>query len=252
MHRPSAPLLAAVALFALVVGLGVMPGSGTAHSCVQGNELWFRAADGTKLVGHRFGGKKPGVRTAVILAHMSVGDLCQWVPYARNLASKGFFVFPFDFRGHGFSEGRENHRRSAGDVTAAVRAVRRLGARKVVVVGASLGGIAALVAAANLRPSLDGVVAVSAPVAIAGELNAAPSVQRLGIPTLYVAAEQDQNPPYDFAADAQTLYDATGTEEKRLELQPGSLHGVFLVNGSASVRALLLTFLRDPRAAVRS
>jgi alpha-beta hydrolase superfamily lysophospholipase len=250
MRRSLAPLLAAGSL-ALVIGLALAPGPGTAHSCVKGNELWFRAADGTKLVGHRFGGKMPGARSAVVLAHMSVGDLCQWVPYARGLAAKGFFVFPFDFRGHGFSEGRENHRRAAADLAAAVRAVRRLGAREVVVMGASLGGIAAIVAAPNIRPTLAGVVSVSGPAAIPGELNALPSAQRLRVPTLYVAAEQDQSPPYDFAADAQVLYEATATAERRLELVPGSLHGVFLVNGSASVRRLLTAFARDPRRTVR-
>jgi alpha-beta hydrolase superfamily lysophospholipase len=223
-----------------------------AHPCVSANELWFRAADGTRLVGHRFGGTKPGARTAVVLAHMSVGDLCQWVPYARRLARQGAFVFPFDLRGHGFSDGRLNHARAAADVTAAVRAVRRLGARRVVVVGASLGGIAALVAAPGIRPALDGVVAVSAPAAIAGELNALPAVGRIRAPTLFVAAEADQNPPYDFAADARALYDATATSDKRLVLVPGSLHGVFLVDGSSSVRGLLRAFVRDPRAAVRS
>ena len=40
---------------------------------------------------------------------------------------------------------------------------RGLGARKVVVMGASLGGIAAIVAAANVKPPLDGVAAISAP-----------------------------------------------------------------------------------------
>jgi alpha-beta hydrolase superfamily lysophospholipase len=221
------------------------------HPCVSGNELLFRAADGTKLVGHRFGGTRPGARTAVVLAHMSVGDLCQWVPYARGLARKGFFVFPFDLRGHGFSEGRQDHARAGADVSAAVRAVRGLGARKVVVVGASLGGIAAVIATAAAKPALDGLVAVSAPVSIAGELNAMPAAQRLRVPTLYVAAEQDQSPPYDFTADAQRLYDATGTTQKRLELLSGSLHGVFLVEGSGAVRKLLLAFVRDPRAAVR-
>lgn len=243
----------ALVLISLVaVAAVVSPAPSTAHSCVKGNELWFRAADGTKLVGHRFGGTNPEARTAVVLAHMSVGDLCQWVPYARGLARKGFFVFPFDFRGHGFSEGRENHRRAAADVAAAVRAVRKLGARKVIVAGASLGGIAALVAAPNLRPAVDGIVSVSGPATIAGTLNAHAAVPRIRVPTLYVAAEQDQNPPYDFAADAQTLFDATGTEAKRLEVVPGSLHGVFLVSGSASVRGLLLAFARDPRGAVRS
>ena len=243
---------AAAALTLVVVVLVVAAQPGSAHSCVRGNELWFRAPDGTKLVGHRFGGKTPGNRTVVVLAHMSDGDLCSWVPFARTLAAKGFFAFPFDLRGHGFSEGRLNHARAAGDVAAAVRAVRRLGARRVVVGGASLGGIAAVVAAPTIRPAPAGVLAVSAPVAIAGVLDALPAAGRLAVPTLYVAAEQDQYPPYDFAADAQALYDATATAEKRVVVVPGSQHGVFLVNGSASVRKLLLAFVRDPRAAVRS
>lgn len=239
--------VAAVGLVAVSAG-----SSATAHQCTKANELWFRAADGTRLVGHRFGGAKPGTRTAVVLAHMSVGDLCQWAPYARTLAKQGGFVFAFDLRGHGFSEGRQNHRRAPADLVAAVRAVRALGARKVVVVGASLGGIEALVAAPTLKPALAGIVSVSGPAAIEGQLNALPAVPRIRVPTLYVVAEDDQNPPYDFAADAQTLYDATGTSEKRIEVVPGSLHGTFLVDGSSAVRALLRSFVRDPAAAVRS
>jgi len=246
------PLLVLTTVLAAIVALSVAstPGAAPTHPCVQKDELRFRAADGTLLVGHRFGGRRPGARTAVVLAHMSEGDLCSWAPYARRLARLGLFAFPFDFRGHGASEGRERHSRAAADIAAAVRAVRTLGARKVVVVGASLGGIAAVVAAPTLRPPVQGVVAVSAPAAIAGQLNALPAAPRLVVPTLYLAAEQDQNPPYDFAADAQTLFDATGTAEKRLQLVPGSLHGTFLVAGSAAVRAELERFLRDPAGSV--
>ncbi len=247
-------IVQAFLVVAAAIVLVVAPAGGTAssHACVSANELWFRAADGTRLVGHRFGRAKPGARTAVVLAHMSVGDLCQWVPYARRLARQGAFVFPFDLRGHGFSEGRQNHRRSAADLAAAVRAMRSLGAQKVVVMGASLGGIAALVATPNLRPAVDGVVSVSGPAAIPGTLNALPAVKRIQVPTLYVVAEGDQSPPYDFAADARTLYDATATEAKRIEVVPGSLHGTFLVDGSAAVRALLGAFVRDPAGTVRS
>jgi alpha-beta hydrolase superfamily lysophospholipase len=244
-----------ISLFAVAAALAVAlcaqaASSSPAHPCVQKDELWFRAADGTKLVGHRFGGKRPGKRTAVVLAHMSEGDLCSWAPYARRLAAKGFFVFPFDFRGHGFSEGVENHSRAAADLTAAVRAVRGLGARRLVVGGASLGGIAAVIAAPSLRPPVQGVVSVSGPAAIPGELNARPAAPRLRVPTLYVAAEQDQNGSYDFAAEARELHDSTGTTEKRLELAPGALHGTFLVDGSGRVRTLLERFLRDPAGAV--
>lgn len=243
------------ALLALVLGsllvVGVQPASpASAHPCVQKDELWFRAADGTKLVGHRFGGKRPGPRTAVVLAHMSEGDLCVWATYARRLAARGFFAFPFDFRGHGFSEGHENHSRSPADVAAAVRAVRALGARKVVVVGASLGSVAAVVAAPRLRPAVQGIVSVSGPAAIPGELNARPVAPRLRVPTLYLTAELDQSGSYDFAAEARELHDATGTPEKRLVLVPGSLHGTFLVDGSSRVRSVLERFLRDPAGSV--
>jgi pimeloyl-ACP methyl ester carboxylesterase len=237
-------------LLALAAVVVTQASSVSAHPCVTGNELWFRAADGTRLVGHRFGGAKPGSRTTVVLAHQSNGDLCEWAPYARRLAAQGFFVFPFDLRGHGASRGRQEYGRLGLDVAAAVRATRALGARKVVVVGASLGGIAGVVGAASLRPPVAGLVAVSAPAAIAGRLNALPSAARLRAPTLIVASEQDQSAPYDFAADAQRLYEATGTVEKRLELVPGTLHGVALVAGSARVRTLLEAFLRDPAGTV--
>jgi alpha-beta hydrolase superfamily lysophospholipase len=240
-----------VVVLGALLAVGVQPASpAAAHPCVQKDELWFSAADGTKLVGHRFGGKRPGARTAVVLAHMSEGDLCVWVPYARRLAARGFFVFPFDFRSHGFSQGLENHSRSPADVVAAVRAVRTLGARKVVVVGASLGGISAIIAAPRMRPAVQGVVSVSGPAAIAGELNARPVARRLRVPTLYLAAERDQSGSYDFAAEARELHDATGTPEKRIVLVAGSLHGTFLVDGSSRVRSVLERFLRDPAGSV--
>lgn len=243
--------LAAIAIGLAAVAATAAPSSSSpAHPCVQTDELWFRAADGTKLVGHRFGGKRPGARTAVVLAHMSEGDLCSWEPFARFLARKGLFVFPIDLRGHGFSEGAQDHARAAADLAAAVGVVRGLGARRVVIGGASLGGIAALVAAPKLRPAVQGVVAVSAPARIAGTLNALPAVAKLRVPTLYLVAADDRFPPYDFAADARRLHDATGTREKKLEVVPGSLHGTFLVDGSPRVRTLLARFLRDPAGTV--
>ena len=250
--RPRLVLFAALlAVFATVASLGAETASPAAeHACVNKGELFFRAADGTKLVGHRFGGLKPGKRTAVVLAHMSEGDLCVWAGYARRLAALGLFAFPFDFRGHGFSEGARNHALAPNDVVAAVKAVRTLGARKVVVVGASLGGIAALVAAPRLGASIQGVASVSGPAAIAGELDARPAVPKLKVPTLYLAAEDDAYPPYDFAAEARELHDSTGTAEKRLQLVPGNLHGTFLVAGSAGVRTTLERFVRAPAASV--
>lgn len=208
------------------------------HSCVRGGELRFKAADGTKLVGHRFG---TGT-TAVILAHQSAGDLCDWLPYARRLASRGYFVFPIDFRGYGSSQPRTGAAatRFAGDLAAATKAVRKLGKKKVFLVGASMGGIASLVAAANVVPAVDGVVSVSAPAQFNG-MDAVKTAPRLQVPVLYVAAEGDDYG--DFSKDAKEMHAVTASADKRLELLPGALHGIELMAGSARAKALVEGFL---------
>ena len=231
---------AVAAVVVAVPGTAAAPTT-AAHACVRGNELWFRAADGTRLVGHRFG---KGT-TAVILAHQSGGDLCPWVPYARALAARGFFVFPFDFRGHGFSRPRPGAaaNRLPADVSAATKAVRRLGKKKVFVVGASLGGIASVVAAANTSPPVDGVVSIAAPGRYRG-MDAVAAARRLRVPALFIAAEGDRTADFDFAADARAIDAAALTSDKRLELVPGTRHGIELVRSSSAVRTLIETFIR--------
>jgi pimeloyl-ACP methyl ester carboxylesterase len=235
-----------VSLLLVLAAFSLSPAAGASserasHSCLRGGELWFYAADGTKLVGHRFG---KGT-TAVILGHQSGGDLCEWLPYARRLASRGYFVFAIDFRGHGFSQFRTGkaENRLAADLAAATKEMRKLGKRKVFLVGASMGGIASLVAGANIKPALDGVVSVSAPARYRG-LDAVATASRLRVPALYLAAEGDDNAGYDFSEDARTMHAATASGDKRLEILPGPLHGVGLVGGSARARALVESFLK--------
>jgi alpha-beta hydrolase superfamily lysophospholipase len=231
-------LVLLVAAVAVAAPTGLAGSQRANHDCVRGGELWFTTADGVRLVGHRFGGLRPGARPVVVLAHQSNGSLCEWLPEARRLAQRGIWVFAFDFRGHGSSKGRLHYGRLATDYTAAVKAVRALGARQVVLAGASLGGIAAVAAAASIRP------------VIAGRVDARPFAPRLAVPALFVASRGDQSPPYDFAADAQRLYDTAGSAAKHLELVDGTDHGVALVARSAAVRSLLERFVRDPAATV--
>jgi pimeloyl-ACP methyl ester carboxylesterase len=236
--RPALLLLLVLGVAASAAGAATQR---VEHSCVRGGELWFYAADGTKLVGHRFG---KGT-TAVVLAHQSEGSLCDWVPYARRLASQGYFVFPVDFRGYGFSQVRTGAAASrfAADLTAATKALRRLGKKKVFLVGASMGGIASLVAGVNVTPAVDGVVAISAPARFRG-MDAVKTAPRLRVPVLYLAAEGDDNAGYDFSRDAESMHAATAAADKRLELLPGPLHGIGLVAGSARAKAAVETFLK--------
>ena len=211
------------------------------YSCVAGPDVSFRAADGTKLVGHLFGTG----RTAVILGHQSNGSLCEWLAYARRLARLGYTAFAIDFRGHGLSQHRAGAagNRLASDLDAAVKVVRKRGKQKVFLVGASMGGIASLVAGANVKPAVDGVVSVSAPARFMG-MNATATAPRLRVPVLYLAAEDDDNAGYDFSEDAREMHAATRAVDKRLQILPGSSHGVALVAGSPRAKSLIETFLK--------
>ena len=210
------------------------------HDCVRGGELFFNAADGTKLVGHRFG---KGT-TAVILTHQSEGDLCDWLPYAKRLAARGYFVFPIDFRGYGFSDvPSAGPYRYAQDIAAATKELRKLGKRKVFVVGASMGGIAAVVAGANVSPPLSGVVSISSPARYRG-MDGVKAGPRLRVPVLYLAATADDNGGFDFSEDAEAMFAKTAAKDKRLELLPGAAHGIGLMASSTKAKNLVEGFLR--------
>jgi pimeloyl-ACP methyl ester carboxylesterase len=214
------------------------PESGSA--CPGPGEVRLRAADGTRLVGRRFGGGT----TAVVLAHQARGDLCQWVSYARRLASLGYVAFAFDFRNHGRSQqvGYARAGRLAGDVAAAIVHVRKRGARKVFLVGASMGGSAVLVAGANARRPVSGVVSVSGPAHFGGA-DAEAAVPRLRAPVLYLVAKDDGGG--SFAADARTLYDRTASADKTIEILDGYGHGVSLVTFPGRARTVVEQFLRS-------
>jgi dienelactone hydrolase len=229
---------AAAALVAAAANVAVADPAARWDGCTpKSGDLRFKAADGTKLVGHRFGSGK----TAIVLVHQRRGTLCQWVPYAKRLAGLGYTAFALDLRGNGESQSRPYpaNQRYGGDVAAAAKFVRSLGARKVFLVGASLGGSAAISAAANTRPVVDGVVSVSGAADLAGAIDVVSHVQ---VPSLFIAGADDT----DFANDARRLYGASTAQDKTLEVLPGAYeHGTQLVAARSGVRSLIENFLRE-------
>jgi pimeloyl-ACP methyl ester carboxylesterase len=227
------------ALVVIAAFVASTAGTGTAGRAWDGctarsGDVRFRAADGTRLVGHRFGRG----RTAIVLAHQRPGDLCQWRSYSKRLDRLGYLAFAFDLRNYGQSQ-RRGYRSGEGpaaDVAAAVKLVRRLGARKVFLVGASLGGSAVLAAGANVAPQVDGVISVSGAADLA---NAVESVPRLRAPVLFLAGKYD----VDFASEAQRLYDATASGDKTLKILLRGEHGTQLVGSSLSARRLIEGFV---------
>jgi pimeloyl-ACP methyl ester carboxylesterase len=176
----------------------------------------------------------------VVFAHERSASQDAWTLIAREAAGKGFHALTFNFRSYGVSEGS---RTDLGlidlDLEAAVKFLRSLGASKVVLVGGSMGGTAALVTASRIP--VDGVVAVSAPVLFEG-LDAKAAVPKLTAPALYIAADGDASA----AADARTL---TGlrAEQAREIVVGSSAHASELLGGpkGVAVRSRILEFIQE-------
>ncbi len=236
-----APAVAAVA--AGVASVAMVTGAAATQAihpeCVKKSDharsVFFRTTDGVKLAGVILGKGTKGVT----LAHQSRGDLCIWMPFARTLARAGYLVLPFDFRGYGASKSGKRPDFPA-DVAAAGRALRAGGAKKVVYLGASLGGTASL-AAATLAPAPAGIISLSGPAAF-GSMDGAGAVGKVDVPLLLVAAKGDTA----FSGDQQIVYDAALTADKQVVIVSGFDHGVDLVayEARARVKSLIFAFLR--------
>ncbi|MCG8153212.1 alpha/beta fold hydrolase [Pimelobacter simplex] len=106
--------------------------------------------------------------TVAVLLHQTNGNgLCGWLPYAARLvAQPGVQVLAIDLCGYGAARCTGTHRgaRQTDAVSLAIDVARRsLGARTVVVVGASMGGSVALMTAVRDH-RVDRVADLSGPV----------------------------------------------------------------------------------------
>jgi pimeloyl-ACP methyl ester carboxylesterase len=210
------------------------------HVCGTGNRtplVHFRTTDGVRLVGARYGHGAVGV----VLAHQSDDDMCDWVPFARILAAHRWTALTFDFRGFPPSVSSTQHAEAYTlDVRAAVRELRQTGARRVVMIGASLGGTSVIAAAPSIHSPVNGVISISGPADYPPE-NAIGAVPHLAMPLLLMAATSDP-----FSADARRMYAASDHDHTRLVLFSGPDHGVQLVgdpNLGPRVRRLLIAFI---------
>ena len=181
---------------------------------------------------------------ALVLTHQTGGSLCDWWPYARTLAQRGYRVLAIDFVGSGESTTTSaTPAYDVRDVATAVRHLRATGARRVGVVGLSIGGTVAVVAAERVQPRLDAVVSISGPAEYFG-IDALPAAKRTTVPVLVVIAETDSG--VDVTA-VKALAAATRGPGSKLVAVPGSAHGkVFLdpsTPGSPKVVTELTQFL---------
>jgi esterase/lipase len=255
MRRIALPLLALLLVAACSDGTPATPpnqqdqaaskaapkaGAGCADAAAAGKQAAFSTPAGTELVGVELGTGAKGV----VLAHQNESDLCEWLPYGKRLAERGYRVLAFDFAGDGGSGPHAGDDRLDDDVVAAATHLRGAGVTDIVLMGASKGGTASLAAAVALTPAPVAVVTLSAPTLFAG-ISAADAVPQLKSPALFLAAENDH--PF---AEAAQQFDATATAAHQLFLPIGAEHGTGLLGGGQAkkVDELISAFLQQHAA----
>ena len=183
----------------------------------------FRTSDGATLNGELYGSGE----TAVIF---SVMGNCKpgWREFAWLTAEQGLMAITYPWRGCRDSQpaNESELRKFVEDARAAISFAREQGAEKIILVGASLGGLASARLATESQAS--GIVVVASPARIVEwdfEIEAADL--NTDVPKLFISAEKDAVVPFD---EARELFDLAA-EPKEWQTYPGTAHGTDLFEG---------------------
>ncbi len=198
----------------------------------------LHGADGVPIAAtlHRASDLAP----AVVLVHMFTRTRDDWRRFAERLQASGITALAIDLRGHGGSGGASTPAPAmALDVQAGIDYLAaQAGARRIAVIGASLGATAALMASAD-DPRVGGVALVSPAADYRGvRLDAA--LRKYGDrPLLLVASSED---PYALRT-VRGMVSAPATA-RQVHLSPVAGHGTQLPDRDPDVTAALVDWLR--------
>ena len=182
-----------------------------------------------------------GPQRLVILLHMYPADQRSWFDFARELQAAGdASALTLDFRGYRASEGSKQVAKIDRDVRAAVAFARGRGYGSIALVGASMGGTAAIMVAAE-KP-VAGVITLSAPITFRG-LDAESAVQSLSMPLAALAARGDAAAKHSL----ETFSEQAGLDARHAVLYQGRAHGTDLLTGKTGdeVRTRLRELLAE-------
>lgn len=198
---------------------------------VSRTEVHFSTQDHVLLDGWLYG---RGSSTAIICSHEHPGSKADWSDSAPWFAASGFMVLAYDFRGWGNSQGQFDASKLDKDVLAAIAFVKSKGAKKVMLLGASMGADISLITAAETQVA--GVITLS-PEYLFGLSDT--NIRAVSAPKLFINSEGDA-----FATDTQQMYQNAG-QPKTLHLYPGNAHGVdiFATDNGQDLIARILTFV---------
>lgn len=187
---------------------------------MDSHAVTFSTPDGATLHGELYGFGE----VAVIFSVMGNCDP-GWQDFAQLTATQGFVTLTYLWRGcrASGSANEDEMKKFVDDLRGAVAFMHEQGAKKIILVGASLGGCASAKLAAEAQA--DGLVVVASPIGIpqwdfsieSGDLDTA-------IPKLFISAEADDTVPVDASHELFNL----AADPKEWKTYPGTAHGTEL------------------------
>jgi alpha-beta hydrolase superfamily lysophospholipase len=181
-------------------------------------------------------------KTAVIFSVM--GDCKQgWREFAQLTAAQGLMALTFLWRDCG-PAGPTNEaaliQNFVNDARGAINFVRAQGAEKIILAGASLGGVASAKLAVESQAS--GIIVLAAPLQIPGsDFKVEAAELNTDIPKLFLSAEEDYVVPLE---DSRALYDLAA-EPREWQTYPSNEHGteLFSTEMGGEIQLRILEFI---------
>jgi pimeloyl-ACP methyl ester carboxylesterase len=243
-----APSQTSTALGITPLASAFVPGNSTAaptEEIVTSRQAVFDTSDGASITGELYGSGT----TAVVFSVM--GD-CNpgWRELAQLAAAQGLMTLTYPWRDCGPAGPTSDEQlvsNFVNDARGAIRFMRSQGAEKLILVGASLGGIAS--AKLAIESGASGLIVLASPPQIPGhDFQIEASDLDTNIPKLFITADHDSVVP---AGETRKMYDMAA-QPKEWQTYPGTAHGTDLFkteNGSDSqerILAFILAIAKTP------
>ena len=188
----------------------------------------------------------------VLLNHEQGYSICSFLDIGRKLAKRGYHVVIPEYRNHGASEKLAENEHIDRDARAGLAELRRVGAKRAFLAGASCGGTAAAVAGVDTPLRVVGLLMMSSPARCIGADGVA-AVRKLHVPTLLVVSPGDMRGAVE--KQVREVYAASAARKKELVINKSGFHGTDMIrrtgaSGSA-LRDRVVEFVVDSYAAAR-